>query len=366
MKICSPQLGLSPNSVLGGEVHDHNILQGLANKGHKIFVYLPKDRPYQTNRNLIVTRAPLKHILAITFNLLVLPYLFKLYRKEKFEILRIHNPYFVGIGGLIFKIFHPEVIIVTTLHLQEDGVIASLINKLTLKHYDAVTTVSKYLKRWLVKNYKVDPKKISVVYNGVPKDLKPKTKNQLLLKKYDLRGKTVILFMGLLIGRKNPLLLLRAFKELKTKNKNLAVLICGHGPLESELRNYVSKNNLKDVIFTGAVFGKEKVDYFNLCDIFALPSKNEGFGIVAAEAMAAKKPVIASRNTSLAEIIKDNEDGLLASDEKEWIKKLESLIIDESLRKRLAQNAFDKAQKSFNWQLAVEKYELFLKSLTND
>ena len=107
MKVCSPQLGLSPNSDLGGEVHDHFILQGLANRGHKIFVFLPKDKDYQHNKNIVVSRAPFKHIPAITFNLLIIPYLFKTYRKEKFDILRVHNPYFVGLGALFFKFFHP-------------------------------------------------------------------------------------------------------------------------------------------------------------------------------------------------------------------------------------------------------------------
>ena len=121
LKICSPQLGLNPNSDLGGEVHDHFVLQSLAKNGHKIFIYLPKDRPYQRHHNIIVARAPIKHIPAILFNFLVIPYLFRTYKKEKFDILRVHNPYFVGLGALIFKIFHPQVPIATIHHLAENN-----------------------------------------------------------------------------------------------------------------------------------------------------------------------------------------------------------------------------------------------------
>src|SRR4030042_5675118 len=132
LKICCPQLGLNPNSDLGGEVHDHFVLHSLAKRGHKIFVYLPKDRPYEKHPNLIITRAPIKHIPALLFNFLVIPYLFKTYKKEKFDILRVHNPYFVGLGALFFKFFHPNVPIVTTHHLVEVSFLFDTINKITV------------------------------------------------------------------------------------------------------------------------------------------------------------------------------------------------------------------------------------------
>jgi len=92
LKICSPQLGFNPNSDLGGEVHDHFVLHSLAKRGHTIFVYLPKDRPYGKHHNIIVQRAPFKHIPAFLFNFLIIPYLFSTYKKEKFDILiDLHN-----------------------------------------------------------------------------------------------------------------------------------------------------------------------------------------------------------------------------------------------------------------------------------
>lgn len=367
MKICSPQLGLSQKSDLGGEVHDHFILQGLANRGHKIFVYLPRGRSHENNKNITVRYAPIKHIPAILFNFIILPYLFSTYKKERFDILRVHNPYFIGLGALFFKAFHSEVKIVATHHLVEKPAIFNLINYCTVNRYEAIIAVSNYLKNWLIKSYKVPQEKITVIYNGVDPDLFPQPKNQKLVKKYNLDDKFVILFMGLLIPRKNPLFLLEIFKKLKQKHKNISLIICGEGPLKSRLLNSINNNELKDVHLVGTVFGDDKADFFNLCDIFALPSRNEGFGLVVAEAMACAKPVVASDNSSLNEIITNGETGYLLKEKiDDWVDKISFLIENKDLRKKLGEGAKDKAGSDFNWSKATLAHEAVFKNLIKD
>ena len=77
MVICSPQLGLNPKSILGGEVFDREILLGLAKKGIKIEIILPKNKPYDKNiKNWNITHLPISHFPAIFGNVLYLPYLF--------------------------------------------------------------------------------------------------------------------------------------------------------------------------------------------------------------------------------------------------------------------------------------------------
>lgn len=366
MKICSPQLGLSSISNLGGEVHDHFVLQGLANKGHKIYAYLPKGGSYKKNKNIFVTRAPLKHIPAIIFNLIIIPYLFSTYKKEKFEILRVHNPYFVGVGALIFKLFKPQVKVIVTHHLSEESFFFSLINRLTVSRYDAIITVSKHLKAWLIASYNVNPNKVHIIYNGVDPKLEPRPKSPSLSKEFNLNGKFVLLFVGLLIKRKNPIFLLQVFKKLQKKGKNVSLIICGKGPLKAQIKNFIISNHLSNVHLLDEAFDDNKVNLFNLCDVFTLPSLKEGFGLVVAEAMACGKPVIASANSSLPEIVKPGENGyLLGGDPQEWASKLLMLKKNNSLRRKLGENAAEKARKDFNWSKVITKHENVLKNLIN-
>lgn len=364
LTICSPQLGMNPNSDLGGEIHDYNILKELAKLGNKIVVYLPKGRNFEKNKNITVKHAPFKHVPAFLFNLLILPFLISSYKKEKFDILRVHNPYFVGIGALVYKFFNKNVQITTTHHLKEKGFIFNLINKLTAKKYDAVFAVSEYIKKWLITSYGIPEEKVHVIYNGVSEDFKPIKKNLNLIKELHLEGKFVILYMGLLIKRKNPEFLLKVFENLKKSNKNIALIICGKGPLKKTLEEYSKENNIKDIHFAGVISGKKKVDYFNLCDIFALPSENEGFGLVIAEAMACAKPVIITNRWSSKEAITDNQEGFLAkyNSLSEWTNKIEYLIRHPVIAKKLGENALLKSKK-FSWKYSAMQMDTIFHKL---
>ncbi len=138
LTICSPQLGLSPESNSGGEVYDREVINRLCDSGVKVFTLLPKNRPYLKHKNLTVAYAPIKpmfppHI----FSAFVLPYLIKTYKKVKFDILRVHNPYFVGPAAVIFRQLNPQVPIVASyLHLESG--MNNLIGKIVIKSFDHI------------------------------------------------------------------------------------------------------------------------------------------------------------------------------------------------------------------------------------
>ncbi|MBI3558891.1 glycosyltransferase family 4 protein [Candidatus Gottesmanbacteria bacterium] len=278
MIICSPQLGLSPESNLGGEVHDREMLKALDGLGIETLIILPFGKRHPVFKHAKIYFLPISFVYPpYLFNFLILPYLFFLYWKYQFDILRVHSPYFVGFGALIFKIFFPRVKIVVTYHHVEPKY--KIFDNYLLNKFDLVTVVSEETKKELGKGM--------VIPNGIDPKYKPQLKNQKLLEKYNIKNKKVLLYLGRLIERKNiPFL----FKIIKKLSNDYILLICGDGPLSDNLE----KTAPEKVIFTGRISEEQKVDYYNLADVFVYPSLKEGYGLSVAEAIACGKPVVAS------------------------------------------------------------------------
>ena len=361
--VCSPQLGISPNSNLGGEVYDREIIEGLCHLGIEVIVILPKNKLYTPCKNLKVYYLPFKHIWPpILFNILIIPYLFSIYKKHKFNVLRVHSPYFVGLGGLIFKFFNKKVPLIVIYHHLEDRFFYKLINKIFINYWDRIITVSNFTKRELTKNYNLGRDKVKVIYNGVDKIFKPGLKNKGLVKKYNLKGKKVLLYLGQINKRKNILFLLELIKNLNYPK--FVLLICGDGKQKKELEKKSEDWGLGNkIIFTGFILENKKADYYNLGDVFLYPSKLEGFGLSVLEAAACQKALVVSDKGSLPEIVVDNQTGLIArfNDLVDWQLKVEKLLKNYQLRKKLGLQA-EKFSKMFSWERsAKENIKIFKK-----
>src|SRR3990167_8742051 len=296
MKICSPQLGISPTSKLGGEIYDYQTLKGFTKKGNKVFVYLPRNRNYDRNlNNLYVTYSFLRHVVPPwLFSFLCLPYLFKTYRKEKFDILRIHSPRFLGMAGLIFHFFYPKVPIIVSYVTSEESKLFFPIEKNLFRICSKIIVQSQFMKNKLVSIFQVPDKKIAVTYGGqlnLTEKPKKKPKFASLIKKND----RVLLFMGLLIPRKNPMFALEVFLGLKKSFQNLKLVFIGDGSEASRIKKKIKLLHLdEEIILIKSAFGQEKSYWLSRLDIFLLPSSSEGFGLAVTEAMSFRKPVVVS------------------------------------------------------------------------
>jgi len=110
--------------------------------------------------------------------------------------------------------------------------------------------------------------------------------------------------------RKRLDVLLRAAARVRTGVPGLEVRIVGGGPEQPRLRALSRELGLGDVVrWLGDVSQADLAREYQACDVFCLPSVQEGFGIVFLEAMAARKPVIAARAAAVPEVVRD---GLLA------------------------------------------------------
>ena len=112
-----------------------------------------------------------------------------------------------------------------------------------------------------------------------------------------------VLFVGRLYRRKRVDVLLRGAAALAGRIPGLEIRIVGDGPCAPALDRLSRELKLdRTVVWLGGVSRAELLAEYNRADVFCLPSVQEGFGIVLLEAMAAAKPVVASRAAAIPEV----------------------------------------------------------------
>jgi glycosyltransferase involved in cell wall biosynthesis len=110
--------------------------------------------------------------------------------------------------------------------------------------------------------------------------------------------------------------LINALPGIRREAPGARYIIVGKGTDRSRIEKLIDENGLRDaVILAGYVPDDELADYYNLCDIFAMPSLGEGFGIVYLEALACGKPVLAGNRDGSRDALADGALGLLVDPE---------------------------------------------------
>lgn len=195
--------------------------------------------------------------------------------------------------------------------------------------------------------------KVCIIRNGVDVGL---IKNAMPL---DLEGEPSILFVGHLVYRKGIDILLRAFDILSSWSLDVKPKfhIVGSGDLEKSCREYVVDHNLAEkVYFWGAVAESLKIRLMKGADLVVMPSRFEPFGIVALEAMAAGKAIVATRVGGIPEILENGTNGILTNLSSFQIAKaLKFLCENKSVAEIYGQNN-ERAVLTFDWNKVAESY----------
>lgn len=159
-----------------------------------------------------------------------------------------------------------------------------------------------------------------------------------------------ILYAGRLIQDKGILLLKQAYDTLRKKYHNIKLIIAGDGPLYEDL-----KKNTK-IQMLGKLNHDELMKQYAKADIFINPSYSEGLPTSILEAGLMKCAVVATNVGGTSEIIEDAKTGLLCKpDTADIIEKLETVIQDEKLQKKLAESLHEKIVKKFSWEITTNK-----------
>jgi len=119
------------------------------------------------------------------------------------------------------------------------------------------------------------------------------------------KGRKVVLFLGRLTEQKGPAQFLHAAKKVLSKNPDVLFVVAGKGELLPLLINMSLELGISgSVRFLGYVPEEEQRKIYKLADVYVMPSTSEPFGITALEAMSSGVPVIISKTSGVAEIVK--------------------------------------------------------------
>jgi glycosyltransferase involved in cell wall biosynthesis len=181
----------------------------------------------------------------------------------------------------------------------------------------------------------------------------------------------LVLFLGRIVPKKSPELLLEAFARWRRSSAvALPSVLAFAGPSESasyvrRLKAQVKRLGLTEsVIFTGAVYGDAKWSALMDADIFVLPSQNENFGNAAAEAVACGTPVIVTNRCGIAPLV-DGRAGLVISHECEALIRALDQFSDPGLRTRMKQGCKEVA-RGLGWEQPLAETEaLYAQLLSN-
>jgi phosphatidylinositol alpha-mannosyltransferase len=177
-----------------------------------------------------------------------------------------------------------------------------------------------------------------------------------------------ILFLGRLEPRKGAIVLLQAYLELCRQGLPVRLLVAGDGPERPMLERFVQKHRVSEVVFLGRIDDADVPRWYATCDIFCAPSLYaEGFGIVLAEAMASGKPIVAAANAGYQTLLYGEAARFLVrpGDAEAFRSKLETLVVDPSLRHRLGEWGRSEAKRYDSDTLApqfVAIYEQAIRS----
>lgn len=202
----------------------------------------------------------------------------------------------------------------------------SLITYFFAKKFSKILIVSNSIKEEFIFSKKLLDKFIVV---GNPTDgnkIKKLATNNKNTISYDL------IFVGRLTYQKNPFLLIDIVKLLKNNFPYIKLGIVGSGEYEHDLKTEIIKQGLeKNIDMLG--FQKNPYPFIENSKILILPSRYEGYGLVALESLVLGKPVVCSPVGGLVDIINDN-NGKLCEDKEDFVKEVYRLLSNSNYYKK--------------------------------
>lgn len=191
--------------------------------------------------------------------------------------------------------------------------------KTALQHSDLILAISSYTRDRLLREQNLDPDQVVLLpctFDTNRFTIAPKP--PVLLKRYNLKPEQPVILTVARLAKdeqyKGYNQILQALPQIRQIIPDIHYIIVGKGDDRRRIEQMIAQLGLQNcVTFAGFVPDEQLCDYYNLCDVFAMPSKKEGFGIVYLEAIACGKPVLAGNQDGAIDALCHGELGALVN-----------------------------------------------------
>jgi glycosyltransferase involved in cell wall biosynthesis len=226
---------------------------------------------------------------------------------------------------------------------------------------DCVVAISEGTKQYLLTRAKIPARKVRLINNGVDTPRIADAEELAALRsRYGIEKNDIVVGTAgrLQDAHKKFSDLIKAVAMIADRYPKLKLLIVGAGPDRDLLESTACEGKISErVIFAG--YQADTAPFYQIMDIFCVPSHREGFGLVAAEAGFNRLPTVATRVGGLQYVIQDGQTGFLVPPDtpQAIAEKLEILINDPDLRKRFGEAGYERAKAEFSAEGYVGKIE---------
>jgi glycosyltransferase involved in cell wall biosynthesis len=253
----------------------------------------------------------------------------------------------LSVIGLLIKLVNPNCKVWLIAHGIEVWRPLSFIKKHLLKKCDKVICVSNFTRKQMIIRHDVNPETCNVLNNAIDPFIKLPIafdKPKHLIARYNLTTDQPLIFTLTRLASteqyKGYEQVIKAISNLKSRFPDIKYILAGKYDTKEGIRikKLIAQHKVTEhVILTGFIEEDELVDHFLLADLFVLPSKKEGFGIVFIEALACGLPVVCGNADGSIDAIRNGELGhaINADDSRELTQYIaESLKIPLTVNKR--------------------------------
>ncbi len=227
------------------------------------------------------------------------------------------------------------------------------------KKVDVLLAVSEYARKEIITEYRADPDRVVVTYNGGGEVYQPLPKDECasFVERYSLRP-PYILSVARFQPHKNVERLVDAYSIFRQEHPSLnhSLVLVG-SPVKgySAVEDAINSSAYKDDIQVVPYVAEEDMNQLYACaDLFVFISVNEGFGLPVVEAMASGTPVVTATSTSLPEVVGGAALCVDPYNTEKVAFALAEVLLSKELRQDLIRQGLLRA-KSFSWGITVGK-----------